>query len=289
MEQTVNVFINEIKTHFKESIHHWLEDLTIDFNRFEQDKVINMFEATINLKFLVLTKEIKNKKEEEEEEVEENDNNIDINIIDYLTDKEKLEQLTNDYLIKECGCNPNYLDKKGNTFFYFQPEDSLRGGEKYNVPVGWIAFGIEVIKRYGDTDWLSCDGRAEEWAVAYHGFGVRMQGEQIKGIIKTIIHDNLKPGAGQKFAGAKDCRHPGQLCNKGVYTTPDLNVATQYAGAIPLGGKKYRLIIMSRVNPSFIREPENQNGFWILDGQANQLRPYRLLIREDNTINYRRW
>ena len=37
-EQTANVFINEIKTHFKESIHHWLEDLTIDFNRFEQDK-----------------------------------------------------------------------------------------------------------------------------------------------------------------------------------------------------------------------------------------------------------
>ena len=32
-------------------------------------------------------------------------------------DKEKLENLTNYYLIKECGCNPQYLDKKGNTFF----------------------------------------------------------------------------------------------------------------------------------------------------------------------------
>ena len=290
VEQTVNIFINEIKSHCKESISHWIEDLTIDFNRFEQDKVINMFEFNINLKFLFLAKEINKKKEEEEDdEDEKNDNNIDINIIDYLTDKDKLEKLTNDYLIKECGCNPEYLDKKGNTFFYYQPQDSRRGGEKYNVPVGWTAFGIEVIKRYGDTDWISCDGRAGEWAVAYHGFGVRMQGKEIKNIIKTIIHNNLKPGAGQAYSSVRDCRHPGQLCNKGVYTTPHLEIATQYSGTIPLGGKQYRLIIMSRVNPSFIREPENMKGYWILDGKANQLRPYRLLVREANTINYKRY
>ena len=53
---TVDVFLNEIKTHYKESINHWLEELTSDFNRIEQDKVINMFEANINLKFLLLSK-----------------------------------------------------------------------------------------------------------------------------------------------------------------------------------------------------------------------------------------
>ena len=294
IEQTVNVFIDEIKSHFKESIYHWLEDLTIDFNRFQQDKIINMFEANINLKFLLLTKEMNSKKEENEEEEEYDEeksskNSIDINIISYLSDKEKLEMLANDYLIKECGCNPEYLDKRGNTFFYFQPEESKRGGEKYNVPVGWTAFGIEVLKRYGDTDWISSDGRTEEWAVAYHGFGVRMDGGQIKNIIKTIIHDNLKPGSGQAFAKSRDCRHPGNLCNIGVYTTPNLDVATQYAGTIPLGGKKYKLIIMSRVNPNYIREPETQKGFWILDGKPNQLRPYRLLIRESNTLVYKRY
>ena len=167
--------------------------------------------------------------------------------------------------------------------------ESKRGGEKYNVPVGWTAFGIEVLKRYGDTDWISSDGRTEEWAVAYHGFGVRMDGGQIKNIIKTIIHDNLKPGSGQAFAQSRDCRHPGNLCNIGVYTTPNLAVATQYAGTIPLGGKNYKLIIMSRVNPNYIREPETQKGFWILDGKPNQLRPYRLLIRESNTLVYKRY
>ena len=292
IEQTITVFMNEIKSHCKESINHWLEDLTIDFNRLEQDKVINMFEANINLKFLLLSKNIKEKKynnNDEEEEENNNNSNIDINIIDYLNDKEKLENLTNDYLIKECGCNPEYLDKKGNTFFYYQPEDCKRGGEQYKVPIGWTAFGIEVTKRYGDTDWIANDGRDGEWAVAYHGFGCRMAGHQIKGIIKTIVHDNLKPGSGQAFSYANDRRHPGKKCNHGVYITPDFNIATNYAGCIPLGGKNYRLVIMVRVNPSFIREPETQKDFWIVDGNANQLRPYRLLIKDANTISFRRY
>ena len=50
----------------------------------------------------------------------------------------------------------------------------------------------------------------------------------------------------------------------GVYTTP-----TQYASLIKLGSKKYRLVIMVRVNPSFIREPINVKDYWILDGKAN--------------------
>ena len=283
IEQTVIIFLNEIKTHCKESISHWLEDLTIDFNRLEQDKIINMFEASINLNFLKLAKyqdlnnnilEYENKKEE---------NIMDINIIDYIRDKEKLEKLTNDYLIKECGCNPEYLDTKGNTFFYYQPKDNKRGRLDYEVPVGWTAFGIEVIKRYGDTDWLSCDGRNEEWAVAYHGFGCRMNGTQIKQIIKTIVHDNLKPGMGQAYAGSKDSRHPGELCGQGVYITPSLKVAFDYAGFIPLGEKTYKLVIMVRVNPRYIREPVNQKNYWIVDGNSNQLRPYRLLIKEFNS------
>ena len=298
VEQTVSAFMNEIKTHCKESINHWLEDLTSDFNRFEQDKVINMFEANINLQFLLLSKNLKKLNERENEnnndynDYNNNNNNIsniDIDIIDYLNDKEKLERLTNDYLIKECGCNPEYLDKKGNTFFYYQPEDCRRGGENYEVPVGWIGFGIEVTKRYGDTDWISNDGRDGEWAIAYHGFGCRMPPNQIKDIIKTIVHDNLKPGGGQAFSYAPDSRHPGNKCGNGVYITPNLNVATQYAGCISLGGKSYRLVIMVRVNRSFIREPTTQKGYWIVDGKANQLRPYRLLIKEAYTVKFGRF
>ena len=60
------------------------------------------------MKFLLLSKngDINNKSSEQEEYVNNINNNIDLNIIDYLEDKNKLEELTNDYLIKECGCNP---------------------------------------------------------------------------------------------------------------------------------------------------------------------------------------
>ena len=286
IESTVTLFLEEIGTHCEDSRRHWLEDLTIDFHVLEKDKVINTFESQINLKILILSKggSINNNNENNYGEGEKNINNFDFNnIIQYLNNKEKLERLAIDYLIKECGCNPIYLDKKGNNFFCYKPENSRRGGENYEVPEGWIAFGLEVTNRYGnDSDWLSNDGRYGEWAVAYHGFGCRMNGNQIKGIIKTIVHDNLKPGAGQAFSAARDSRHPGKICNTGVYITPHLNVATQYAGVIPLGGKNYRLVIMVRVNPSFIREPETQKGYWIVDGKSDQLRPYRLLIKEDN-------
>ena len=120
--------------------------------------------------------------------------NFDRRNLSYLEDKEELEQLAHDYFIKECGCAEKYLDKKGNTIFYYNPEGSQRGGERYVVPVGWMGFGIEVTERYNEEDWLANDGRQGEWAVAYHGFGCKMQSDQIKSIIKTIIHDNLKPG-----------------------------------------------------------------------------------------------
>ena len=151
-----------------------------------------------------------------------------------------------------------------------------------------MGFGIEVEQRYkNDPDWIASDGRQGEWAVAYHGFGCRMQSPQLKSIIKTIIHDNLRPGSGQAFAGADDNRHKGQKCRTGVYVTPNIDIAYNYAGVITLGKKNYKLVIMVRVNPSYIREPVTQPQYWIVDGNINQLRPYRLLIKENTGPIYK--
>ena len=282
VESTVTLFLNEIFSHFSGSRTHWLEDLTDGFNRYESDKVINMFEAIINLKFLVLSKG--GKHFDNYKVLSDNSNpgeGFELSFLNYMSEKEELEHYTHEYLIKECGCNEKYLDKKGNIIFYYSPPDSKRGGENYSAPVGWMGFGIEVLKRYNnEIDWLANDGREGEWAVAYHGFGCRMPGEQIKSILKTIIHDNLKPGGGQSYSNANDSRHPGKKCGNGVYVTPNINTAFGYAGLIPLGKKNYRIVIMVRVNPSYIREPTTMKGYWIVDGNSNQLRPYRLLIKE---------
>ena len=61
-----------------------------------------------------------------------------------------------------------------------------------------------------------------------------------------------------------------------------VDIAMGYAGSIKLGNKMYKLVIMVRVKPSKIREPWNEQDFWIVDGKSDQLRPYRLLIKEFN-------
>ena len=280
-------FVQGLSKKNKESINHWLEDISKDFNINQKDKVINAFEANINLNFLLLANKIKNQENEGNEKNHNYENKIDINVIDYIQDKQKLEELTTQYLIEECECDPKYLDSKGNTFFYYQPENCLRGGERYNVPIGWIGFGFEVLNRYENDHWLGKDGKEGEWAVAYHGFGKSYLGDNLKKLIKTIVHDNLRPGSGQACSGSYDKRHPGQLCGNGVYITPNINVAHGYAGILPLGKKNYNIIIMVRVNTKYIREPESAQDYWIVDGNSNQLRPYRLLIKE--ITGYRRY
>ena len=152
--------------------------------------------------------------------------------------------------------------------------------------MGWTAFGIEVLNRYGNDDWLANDGREGEWVVAYHGFGRYMSGDNLKNLIKIIIHDNLRPGSGQACCHSKDKRHPGKICGNGVYITPNIEIALGYAGFVTLGDKTYNIVIMVRANPKFIREPEGELNYWIIDGKADQLRPYRLLIKE-NKNNFR--
>ena len=289
VEASVTMFLNEIFSHCSSSASHWLEVLTEGFNRFEKDKVINMFEAVINLKIIILSKGGKhfdNYKVLQGEK--KNIAEMDPHMLDYVRDREELERLAHEYFIKECGCDEKYLDKNGNTIFYYNPPNNKRGGETYTVPVGWMGFGIEVKERYKyDQDWLAADGRKGEWAVAYHGFGCRMQSQQIKSIIKTIIHDNLKPGSGQACSGYDDSNHPGKKCGTGVYVTPDINTAYGYAGIITLGKKNYKLVIMVRVNMKHVRIPTTQPNYWIVDGKSDQLRPYRLLIKDfGNNYNY---
>ena len=283
---TAEKFVEEMTKKTKECINHWLEDICKDFNIFQKDKVINTFEAKFNLSFLCLANKIKKIEKEKEDEaiqISENDENkFDINVINYMQDKQKLKELTNRYLIEECGCDPKYLDSKGNTFFYYCPPNSMRGGEKYNAPIGWTGFGLEVLNRYGNTDWLGKDGKEGEWAVAYHGFGGNMSQRDLKNLIKTIIHDNLRPGNRQYRSQLPDIRHPGTICGDGVYITPNINLAHSYAGSIPLENKSYKIVIMVRVNRKYIREPQGIIDEWIVDGKADQLRPYRLLIKENN-------
>ena len=160
-----------------------------------------------------------------------------------------------------------------------------RGGRPYNPPDGWIGFGLNVLNKYddGNNDWLACDGRPGEWCIAYHGACVRSSSDQIKQIIKPILEQNLKPGAGQACSGHSDLNHPGQTVGVGVYCSPNPTVIDGYAGIIEVNGFSYKVAFMLRVKPDKIRISSSTPDYWVLnagDGNFSEMRPYRFLIRK---------
>ena len=160
-----------------------------------------------------------------------------------------------------------------------------RGGRPYNPPDGWIGFGLNVLNKYdnGNNDWLACDGRPGEWCIAYHGACVHNTSEQIKQIIKPILENNLKPGAGQAYSTYDDACHPGQKVGVGVYCTPNPNTADGYSGQIDVNGHRYKVAFMLRVKPDKIRYSNSQPDYWVLNagnGDFSEMRPYRFLIKK---------
>ena len=160
-----------------------------------------------------------------------------------------------------------------------------RGGRPYNPPDGWIGFGLNVLNKYdnGNNDWLACDGRPGEWCIAYHGACVHNTSEQIKQIIKPILENNLKPGAGQAYSTYDDACHPGQKVGVGVYCTPNPNTADGYSGQIDVNGHRYKVAFMLRVKPDKIRYSNSRSDYWVLnagDGNFSEMRPYRFLIKK---------
>ena len=79
--------------------------------------------------------------------------------------------------------------------------------------------------------------------------------------------------------------HPGNKCGKGVYVTPKIEVAEKYAGTVEINGKKYKMVIMSRVRPDKIRhcdtclDSKEPFNYWVINGTTGDIRPYRLLYK----------
>jgi hypothetical protein len=178
--------------------------------------------------------------------------------------------------------NPNLLSSYGNNLTGNWAKNEYRGGRRYNPPKGWIGFGLNVLNKYdhGNNDWLACNGRAGEWCVAYHGVCRLGNFEKVKETIKLILESNLKPGKGQSFKNSNDSNHPGRKVGIGVYCSPDVNVLEEYAGILKIQGKRYQVGFMLRVKPDKIRIPSDQKNYWVLNGNFDEIRPYRLLIKK---------
>ena len=98
------------------------------------------------------------------------------------------------------------------------------------------------------------------------------------------MNNNLQKGSGQFYKDFKNVEKNQKQynnCGEGVYLTPNIKVALEYAEKINLGlnNLQFKFVIMTRVNPNKIRSPGALKGGWILNGNNEEIRPYRILIK----------
>jgi len=204
-----------------------------------------------------------------------------------------LKEILNSLIIKGCELDINSLDNKGNKKSGWS-KGKKRGGFDYIPPTkGWKGFGINVLGKYdnGNNDWLGNDGNKNEWAIAYHGIGVKMGSKfTLEKVTNCILKEGFKPGYGQAYAEDDDYRHPGQKVGKGVYCSPDPNVMEEYANDAEsktiIDENKFIMGFMIRVKPEKIRHSKYKNDYWVLNGDTNEMRPYRILIKEKQSKKY---
>ena len=144
-------------------------------------------------------------------------------------------------------------------------------------------FALKVLNKFdnGDNSWLGNEGKEGEWAIAYHGIG---KGNEFKKMINIVLN-NLRNGPGQLYnqlINIRDKDNKRPYVGNGVYLAPDINEAERYSQKVKLGFREnnFQLMIMCRVKPSEIREAGRYPFNWILDGNYDCLRPYRILVKE---------
>ena len=54
----------------------------------------------------------------------------------------------------------------------------------------------------------------------------------------------------------------------------------EYSQPTVINGRTYKLGFMMRVKPSRVRQSSSTPDYWVLDGTTNEMRLYRILVKE---------
>ena len=166
-------------------------------------------------------------------------------------------------------------------------KEKIIGGKKYVPAYGWTSYEFNIYNKYDkeDNSWLGCEGKEGEWINAYHGTARKSQSNrEIMKIIDDIYKNNLSEGSGQQYYKSINCNEDTKntyyYCGKGVYLTPNIQIAEQYAGRLFINQKYYAVVLLFKVNPTKLRIPFEKQDYWICEGSTDGVRPFRLLIKE---------
>jgi hypothetical protein len=83
-----------------------------------------------------------------------------------------------------------------------------------------------------------------------------------------------------KMRDYNDINHPGSKIGEGVYCSPNTNILDTDGGVVQVNNKNYKIGFMLRVRPDKIRIAQSNNDYWVLNGNSDEIRPYRILIKQ---------
>ena len=189
-------------------------------------------------------------------------------------------------IIEVLKLNPEILDKAGNRYKGWGINET-RGGESYIPPINdWNGIGLKVRDRYdnGNNAWLGYKNLEGEYSIAYLG---------IEDNIIEEINSSIKPSESlnsQLYANDINIKQKSEnninviteeneeKCGDGICVFQNPDFAENSASFIDVPGYQIKFILMCRVNPNNIRQPESFKDCWILD--PNEIRIYRILVKK---------
>ena len=203
-----------------------------------------------------------------------------------------LKDILENNIITACKLSKKMFCSKGNRNKGWGVGEK-RGGYPYKPPLGWIGFGLNVLDHYddGNNDWLAYNGNKNEWAVAYHGVGYNLSDEKVADCVHKILKGDKMDGNNKVFLihGHRQAHEKCENLNKnisrdnyvgvGAYCSPNPEKIEGYAGKC----NGYKMALMLRVKPQRIRFCKHCNReYWVLNGKSDEMRPYRILVKEAN-------
>ena len=202
---------------------------------------------------------------------------------DKLKNFKEIKNIEKKCLIEGCQLNSSIFDPKGDNQDGGWAIGEERGGEKYIPPLGWKGYGLKVKGKYdnGNNTWLSYN-QPDSFAVAYFGISnIYGNKNNLNHFLNEINSQKaLNSGYEQSYKNDKDLRNPFQKCGNGIYLFQDPKIAENTAGIIDISGVRYKILLMCRINPKKIRQPEGFKNCWILNSTPSEIRPYRILVKK---------
>ena len=205
-----------------------------------------------------------------------------------LKDFKEINKIKEKPLIEGCQLSTDIFEPKQNNQDGGWGINEIRGGEKYIPPIGWYGYGLKVFGKYdnGNNIWLDYQGLDGEFAIAYFGLSnIYGNAKNLNHFLNEINSEQvLKMGYEQIYKNDTNIKDKSkkeyEKCGCGVYLYQNPEIAENTASIIDIGGVRYKVLLMCRVNPKKIRQPQGFKDCWILNPTPAEVRPYRILIKK---------